>query len=74
MKTDDNVNPLNRAHVPLQLDVRARCIPSWRVNDQNVVELLPQLSVTSSEADESIQLLSMGVARLRITAFPTIAI
>ncbi|CAF0937593.1 unnamed protein product [Rotaria sordida] len=71
-KTNDYLNPFTRTNVPLQLEVRARCIPSWKADDQNVVGLLPQSPVASSEPDESIKLIPMGAARLRITAFPTI--
>jgi hypothetical protein len=66
-------NPFTRANVPLNLEVRARRIPEWKADSENVVGLLPQSPVKSTEPDEMITLIPMGAARLRITAFPTIA-
>ncbi|CAF4418098.1 unnamed protein product, partial [Rotaria magnacalcarata] len=36
-KKNDRLNPFIRTNVPLQLEVRARRIPSWIADDQNVV-------------------------------------
>jgi len=72
--TEENrTNPFTRANVPINLQVRARRIPQWVADSENVVGLLPQSPVTSQEPDETITLIPMGSARLRITAFPTIA-
>ena len=58
--------------VPLKIEVQARRIPQWTSDSENVVGLLPVSPVLSSEPDETILLIPMGAARLRITAFPTI--
>lgn len=72
-KKDRNENPFNKDNVPINIEVRGRRIPEWQADSQNVVGLLPQSPVKSQEADEILTLIPMGAARLRITAFPTIA-
>ncbi len=57
----------------LNIEVRARRIPEWKADSENVVGLLPQSPVKSQEPDEMLTLIPMGAARLRITVFPTIA-
>ena len=66
-------NPFTKDTVPINLEVRARRLPEWKADSQNVVGLLPQSPVQSQEPDEMITLIPMGAARLRISAFPTIA-
>jgi hypothetical protein len=66
-------NPFTKENAPLNIEVRGRRIPDWKADSQNVVGLLPQSPIKSQESDETITLVPMGSARLRITAFPTIA-
>jgi len=66
-------SPFTTNTVPLNIEVRARRIPEWKADSENVVGLLPQSPVKSEEPDEMLTLIPMGSARLRITAFPTIA-
>ncbi|CAF3399899.1 unnamed protein product [Rotaria sp. Silwood1] len=72
-KKNNYENPFTKDTAPLNIEVRARRIPEWKADSQNVVGLLPQSPVHSQESDEIITLIPMGAARLRITAFPTIA-
>ncbi|CAF4413827.1 unnamed protein product, partial [Rotaria socialis] len=60
-------NLFTKDTVPLNLEVRARRIPEWQADSQNVVGLLPQSPVHSQESDEILTLIPMGAARLRIT-------
>ncbi|CAF0782985.1 unnamed protein product [Adineta ricciae] len=69
----DSVNIFTRDAIPLNLEARGRRIPDWKADSENVVGLLPQSPVQSQQADETLLLIPMGAARLRITAFPTIA-
>ena len=73
LSKESRENPFIRANVPINMEVRARRIPQWVADSDNVVGLLPISPVTSKEADEIITLIPMGSARLRITAFPSIA-
>ncbi len=62
-----------KENVPINIEVRGRRIPQWVADSQNVVGLLPQSPVQSQEPDETLTLIPMGSARLRITTFPSIA-
>jgi DUF1680 family protein len=62
-----------KENVPINIEVRGRRITQWVADSQNVVGLLPQSPVQSQEPDETLLLVPMGSARLRITTFPTIA-
>ena len=70
---NDSANIFTKDNTPLNLQVRARRIPQWVADRQNVVGLLPPSPVQSQEPDETIILIPMGAARLRISAFPSIA-
>jgi hypothetical protein len=72
-KKNGSENLFTKDNIPLNLEVRARRIPQWKADNQNVVGLLPQSPVQSQEPDEIVTLVPMGTARLRITAFPSIA-
>lgn len=72
-KSKDDINPFAPATVPLSIEVRARRVPSWKADDENVVGLLPTSPVAGEGPEETIKLIPMGAARLRITSFPTIS-
>jgi hypothetical protein len=56
---------------PVELRVRARRIPRWKM-EYGLVGAMQPGPVRSDEAEETITLIPMGCARLRITAFPVI--
>ena len=72
-KANVSENLFTKDNIPIYLEVRARRIPEWTADNENVVGLLPQSPVQSHEPDETITLVPMGAARLRTTAFPSIA-
>jgi DUF1680 family protein len=72
-KNSSTENLFTQDNIPLKLEVKARRIPQWVADTQNVVGLLPQSPVQSQEPDETITLIPMATARLRITSFPSIA-
>jgi hypothetical protein len=65
-------NPFTTETVPIQLRAKARKIPNWQQDGENVVTVLQHSPTKSSEPVETITLVPMGAARLRITSFPTI--
>ncbi|GAA4494468.1 hypothetical protein GCM10023191_033680 [Actinoallomurus oryzae] len=65
-------DPFTRRGVPIELRAKARRIPQWRADDENVVRPLQDGPARSDEPLETITLVPMGAARLRITTFPVI--
>ncbi len=63
--------PWTAESVPLQLFARARRIPEWTLDETGLVAELQDSPAKTSEPEETITLLPMGAARLRISAFPT---
>lgn len=57
---------------PITLTARARKIPGWTVDQYGLCAVLPQSPVVSTEPVETVMLVPMGTARLRISAFPVI--
>jgi hypothetical protein len=58
--------------VPLQVKAKVRKIPAWQQDSLGLVAKLQPSPVKSSEPVETVTLIPMGAARLRITAFPVI--
>jgi hypothetical protein len=58
--------------VPLQIKARAKKIPGWTLDKDGLVGKVRRSPVRSLEPEETITLIPMGAARLRITVFPTI--
>jgi hypothetical protein len=64
--------PFTPESAPLTVRARARRIPAWQQDRLGLVGLLQQSPARSAEPDETITLIPMGAARLRIASFPTI--
>jgi hypothetical protein len=64
--------PFTHEGAPLSLRARARKIPGWQVDADKVVGVLKPSPARSTEPEETVSLIPMGAARLRITSFPTI--
>jgi hypothetical protein len=65
-------NPWTHETNPLELRVKAKKIPQWQADVHNVVNPLQASPAKTTEATETITLIPMGAARLRITTFPTV--
>jgi len=57
---------------PIELRAKARKIPAWKPDRTGLVGKLQSSPVKSSEPVETVTLIPMGAARLRISAFPVI--
>ncbi len=57
---------------PVELRAKAKKIPAWKQDQRGLVGTLCQSPVKSDEPIETITLIPMGCARLRIASFPTI--
>jgi hypothetical protein len=64
--------PFTTDAVPLQIKARAKKIPGWKLDPNGLVGKLQLSPARSEEPEETVTLIPMGAARLRITAFPTI--
>ena len=66
-------NPWTHETNPVELRVRARRIPGWQADRDNVVTVLQPSPARTAEPVEMVTLIPMGAARLRITSFPTVS-
>jgi hypothetical protein len=66
-------NPFTAEGVPLALTTKARRIPQWETDTEDVVGLLQPSPARSAQPVETVTLIPMGAARLRITSFPQVS-
>jgi len=64
--------PFTPEAVPIRLKAKARRIPSWQQDPTGLIRPLQASPVQSNEPIETVTLIPMGAARLRIASFPTI--
>ncbi|MBU6398687.1 MAG: glycoside hydrolase family 127 protein [Verrucomicrobia bacterium] len=65
-------NPFTPATAPIRLRAQARRIPDWTLDRLGVVGNLQDSPVQSGQSLQTVTLIPMGAARLRISAFPEI--
>jgi len=65
--------PFSVENAPVEIRAVGRKIPQWKLDENGLVEELQQSPVYSTEADETIMLVPMGCAQIRISAFPTVS-
>ena len=58
--------------VPLEIRCQAKQIPGWKQDNYGLVGKLQDSPVKSSEPVQTVSLIPMGAARLRITSFPVV--
>ncbi len=68
----DNNQPFEPNTAPIELRAKVRKIPAWQKDQLGLVGTLQPSPVKSIEPVETISLVPMGCARLRISVFPTI--
>ncbi|NIP24802.1 MAG: transcriptional initiation protein Tat [Phycisphaerae bacterium] len=68
----DDDRPFEADAAPIQLHAKAKKIPEWIKDHLGLVGKIQQSPVKSDEPVETVTLIPMGCARLRISAFPTI--
>ncbi len=57
---------------PIELAARAKRIPNWKLDPKGLANILRESPVRSAEPTETVTLIPMGCARLRIASFPVI--
>ena len=65
------VNPFTQADIPLVFEAYGRQIPEWKIDEYKLCGVLPDENALKSDISEKLELIPMGAARLRISAFPT---
>jgi DUF1680 family protein len=65
-------NPFTAQTTPVTLTAKAKKIPNWQADKFAMVGKLQPSPVKSNEKTETVTLIPMGAARLRITTFPVI--
>lgn len=64
--------PFTQHDVPIILKAKGKIIPEWTIDKYGLCEVLPQSPVSVTTKEKTIELIPMGAARLRISAFPTV--
>ena len=64
--------PFTTDAVPLSMTVKAKRIPEWQLDRNGLCAVLQDSPVLSEQKEETVTLIPMGAARLRISAFPVI--
>jgi hypothetical protein len=67
-----NDMPFTPEGTPLEITAKGKRIPEWKLDRFGLVAELQDSPVKSAEPAETIQLIPMGAARLRICSFPVI--
>lgn len=67
-----NNNPFTNGTAPIELKVKGRKIPGWGIDQYGLCDTLPQSPVQTPAPLETLTLVPMGGARLRISAFPVV--
>ena len=67
-----SLQPFDVNSSPIEIRARARKIPQWRLDNLDLVGELQESPALSTEPIETVTLIPMGSARLRISAFPTV--
>ena len=64
--------PFSQANVPIEITAKGKQIKDWTIDEHGLCGVLPQSPVMVDTKEESITLIPMGAARLRISSFPLI--
>ncbi|HEX5153429.1 MAG TPA: beta-L-arabinofuranosidase domain-containing protein [Parafilimonas sp.] len=64
--------PFTQASTPIVIEAKGKIIPEWSLDKYGLCDTLPQSPVAVSTKEETIELIPMGAARLRISSFPVV--
>jgi len=64
--------PFTVEAAPIRMEVKAKRIPEWTLDRHGLCSVLQDSPVASDQPLETVSLIPMGAARLRISAFPVI--
>src|SRR5665647_1242570 len=66
--------PFTQKDVPILLKAKGKIIPEWTLDRYGLCEVLPQSPVTVNTQEQTIEMIPMGAARLRISALPVVCL
>ena len=64
--------PFDQKDVPIMLKASGKLIPEWTIDKYGLCGVLPQSPVDVHTETKEIELIPMGAARLRVSAFPVV--
>jgi len=64
--------PFDQKDVPIEIKAKGKLIPWWTIDKYGLCGVLPESPVAVNTKEETIELIPMGAARLRISAFPVV--
>ncbi|HLK30044.1 MAG TPA: beta-L-arabinofuranosidase domain-containing protein [Puia sp.] len=64
--------PFVQSAVPLIIKAKGKIIPEWTLDSHGLCDTLPQSPVAVTTNEQTIELIPMGAARLRISSFPVV--
>jgi hypothetical protein len=64
--------PFTLSSVPISIITKGKLIPEWKIDQYGLTGVLPQSPINTGTQDTTIELVPMGAARLRISAFPVV--
>lgn len=64
--------PFTQDAVPVSIKTKGKIIPYWTIDKYGLCDVLPQSPVPVNTKEETIELVPMGAARLRISSFPVV--
>ncbi|MBT7464051.1 MAG: hypothetical protein HN686_08715 [Bacteroidetes bacterium] len=64
--------PFTHEGAPIMLKAKGKIIPDWGMDENNLIQELPDNPVVTEETTDEIILIPMGAARLRISSFPVV--
>ncbi len=64
--------PFTQKDVPIAIEAKGKLIPYWTTDQYGLCGILPQSPVNVDTKEQEIELIPMGAARLRISAFPVV--
>ncbi len=64
--------PFDQKDVPIMIKAKGKLIPEWTIDQYGLCSVLPQSPVDVHTSEQNIELIPMGAARLRISAFPVV--
>ena len=64
--------PFDQKDAPIMIKAKGKLIPWWTVDQYGLCGVLPESPVAVNSKEETIEMIPMGAARLRISAFPVV--